>query len=30
MTSTLAKYPPVGDDWIHEVEFDGWRRAGRL
>jgi bifunctional non-homologous end joining protein LigD len=25
MTPTLAKVPPVGEDWIHEVQFDGWR-----
>jgi bifunctional non-homologous end joining protein LigD len=25
MTPTLAKVPPVGEDWIHEVKFDGWR-----
>ena len=25
MAPTLAKLPPVGDDWIHEVKFDGWR-----
>ena len=25
MTSTLAKTPPVGPEWIHEVKFDGWR-----
>ena len=25
MTPTLAKIPPAGPDWIHEVKFDGWR-----
>jgi bifunctional non-homologous end joining protein LigD len=25
MAPTLAKIPPVGPDWIHEVKFDGWR-----
>ena len=25
MAPTLARTPPVGDDWIHEVKFDGWR-----
>jgi bifunctional non-homologous end joining protein LigD len=25
MTPTLAKAPPVGDEWVHEVKFDGWR-----
>jgi bifunctional non-homologous end joining protein LigD len=25
MAPTLATAPPVGDEWIHEVKFDGWR-----
>ena len=25
MAPTLAKVPPAGPDWIHEVKFDGWR-----
>jgi ATP-dependent DNA ligase len=25
MAPTLAKAPPIGDDWIHQVKFDGWR-----
>ena len=25
MAPTLAKTPPVGPDWLHEVKFDGWR-----
>ena len=25
MVPTLAKLPPVGPDWLHEVKFDGWR-----
>jgi bifunctional non-homologous end joining protein LigD len=25
MSPTVAKEPPVGHDWIHEVKFDGWR-----
>jgi len=25
MAPTLAKMPPEGPDWIHEVKFDGWR-----
>jgi bifunctional non-homologous end joining protein LigD len=25
MVPTLARTPPAGDDWIHEVKFDGWR-----
>ena len=22
---TLVDYPPEGDDWIHEIKFDGYR-----
>ena len=25
MAPTLAKTPPVGPEWLHEVKFDGWR-----
>ena len=25
MAPTLAKVPPGGPDWLHEVKFDGWR-----
>ena len=25
MAPTLAKIPPAGPEWIHEVKFDGWR-----
>ena len=25
MAPVLAKMPPIGPDWIHEVKFDGWR-----
>ena len=25
MAPTLAKIPPTGPDWLHEVKFDGWR-----
>lgn len=25
MLPTLVEKPPEGDDWIHEVKFDGWR-----
>ena len=25
MAPTPVRTPPVGDDWIHEVKFDGWR-----
>jgi bifunctional non-homologous end joining protein LigD len=25
MAPTLAKAPPAGPEWLHEVKFDGWR-----
>ena len=25
MAPTLAKLPPTGPEWLHEVKFDGWR-----
>lgn len=25
MAPTLVKSPPRGEEWIHEVKFDGWR-----
>ena len=25
MVPTLAKIPPVGAEWLHEVKFDGFR-----
>ena len=25
MAPTLAKIPPAGSNWLHEVKFDGWR-----
>jgi bifunctional non-homologous end joining protein LigD len=25
MAPALAKTPPTGPEWIHEVKFDGWR-----
>jgi bifunctional non-homologous end joining protein LigD len=25
MAPTLAQIPPMGEDWLHEVKFDGWR-----
>ena len=33
--ATLVKTPPEGDDWIHEIKFDGFRigcrvRGGRV
>lgn len=26
----LAEAPPVGDKWVHEVKFDGYRTAARI
>lgn len=28
--ATLVKSPPQGDDWIHEVKYDGYRMLSRL
>jgi bifunctional non-homologous end joining protein LigD len=28
--ATLQEKPPVGDDWLHEVKFDGYRLQARL
>ena len=25
MAPTLAKIPPAGDEWFHEIKFDGFR-----
>jgi ATP-dependent DNA ligase len=25
MAPTIAKFPPAGPGWLHEVKFDGWR-----
>jgi bifunctional non-homologous end joining protein LigD len=30
MVPTLAKTPPAGEDWIHEVKFDGWRMQAHV
>lgn len=30
MTPTPVKTPPTGDEWIHEVKFDGWRAQVHL
>jgi bifunctional non-homologous end joining protein LigD len=27
---TLAKEPPVGPEWLHEVKFDGWRAQAHV
>ncbi|MBI2288994.1 MAG: hypothetical protein HYU73_01395 [Betaproteobacteria bacterium] len=28
--ATLVEAPPPGEDWIHEVKYDGYRMLGRL
>lgn len=28
--ATLVEYPPVGDQWIHEIKFDGYRTLVQL
>jgi bifunctional non-homologous end joining protein LigD len=28
--ATLVTEPPAGDDWLHELKFDGYRMLGRL
>src|SRR5689334_7978728 len=28
--ATLVKSAPVGDDWLHEIKFDGYRIAARV
>lgn len=28
--ATLVEAPPVGDEWIHEIKFDGYRLQARL
>lgn len=30
MLATLVKSPPTGDDWAHEVKYDGYRMLCRL
>ena len=30
MLATLVKAPPAGDDWIHEVKYDGYRMLARI
>jgi bifunctional non-homologous end joining protein LigD len=30
MAPTLAKIPPTGPEWLHEVKFDGWRAQVHL
>ena len=30
MLATLAKSPPVGDRWLHEIKFDGYRLEARI
>src|SRR5438309_7103399 len=28
--ATLVSRPPQGDQWLHEIKFDGYKTAGRL
>jgi bifunctional non-homologous end joining protein LigD len=28
--ATLASRPPAGEDWLHEIKFDGYRLAARI
>jgi len=28
--ATLMEHPPKGDDWVHEIKFDGYRLLARL
>ncbi len=28
--ATLAKSPPAGDDWVHEIKYDGYRMLCRV
>jgi bifunctional non-homologous end joining protein LigD len=30
MLATLAKSPPAGDRWLHEIKFDGYRLEARI
>ena len=30
MLTTLVSEPPVGEDWIHEVKYDGYRLVARI
>ncbi len=30
VTTTLVKEPPCGDDWLHELKFDGYRMLCRV
>ena len=30
MLATLAKSPPAGDRWLHEIKFDGYRLQARI
>jgi bifunctional non-homologous end joining protein LigD len=30
MLATLAKFPPTGDRWLHEIKFDGYRLQSRI
>jgi bifunctional non-homologous end joining protein LigD len=30
MLATLAKFPPAGDRWLHEIKFDGYRLQAHI
>jgi bifunctional non-homologous end joining protein LigD len=30
VTATLVKEPPSGDEWLHELKFDGYRMLCRI
>src|SRR6266436_4301488 len=30
VTATLVKEPPAGDEWVHELKFDGYRMLCRI
>jgi bifunctional non-homologous end joining protein LigD len=30
MLATLAKFPPTGDRWLHEIKFDGYRLQAHI
>jgi bifunctional non-homologous end joining protein LigD len=30
MKARLVKSPPVGDDWIYEIKFDGYRAVAAI
>src|ERR1700687_937659 len=30
VTTTLVREPPAGDEWVHELKFDGYRMLCRI